>query len=270
MMGGHHAMTGAAAWIAVTATAGHGLGLFPVTPVGTIAGALLCAGAALLADADHNSATISQSVPLLGRLVTTGISRASGGHRHGLHSLLALLCAWLLASSIGFVLWQPDWADQPVSIGPALMSAAAIAFAAKALGLARDSWWLAWLIGFAVAAFIALFAPEQQAWFVVCFTLGYGVHLLGDLLTTGGLPLFWPWIPKPPSWWRRVPLLDSLWSSGGYLALPLLGNAGSLREWLLLIPVTVYAGYGIVFALLELAGINLHTVLLAVEAALPS
>lgn len=269
MMGAHHAMTGAAAWVAVTATAGHGLGLFPVTPVGTIAGALLCAGAALLADADHNSATISQSVPVLGRLVTTGISRASGGHRHGLHSLLGLFSAWLLATVIGLVLWEPVWATEPVRVGPALMSAAAIAFAAKVLGLSNKSWGVAWLIGFAVAAFIAVFAPEQQSWFVVCFTLGYGVHLLGDLLTTGGLPLFWPWIPKPPRWWRKVPVLDNLWSSGGYLAVPLLGNAGSLREWLLLIPVTVYAGYGVLFALLETWDVNLESVLVDIGTALP-
>ena len=269
MMGAHHAMTGAAAWIAVTATAGHGLGLFPVTPVGTIAGALLCSGAALLADADHNSATISQSVPVLGRLVTTGISRVSGGHRHGLHSLLGLFSAWFIAMVIGLVVWEPVWAAEPVRVGPALMSAAAIAFAAEVLGLSNRSWGLAWAIGFAVAAFIAVSAPEQQSWFVVCFTLGYGVHLVGDLLTTGGLPLFWPWIPKPPKWWRRVPVLDNLWSSGGYLALPLLGNAGSLREWLLLIPVTGYAGYGVLFALLETWDVDLQAVLLGIARVLP-
>ncbi|MCY7287598.1 MAG: metal-dependent hydrolase, partial [Cryobacterium sp.] len=180
MMGAHHAMTGTAAWIAVTATAGHGLGLFPVTPVGTIAGALLCAGAALLADADHNSATISQSVPILGRLVTTGISRASGGHRHGLHSLLGLFSAWLLATVIGLVLWEPVWATEPVRVGPALMSAAAIAFAAKVLGLSNKSWGLAWAIGLAQAAVKAGLAPGKQRRFVGWFTRGLGGHQLGE------------------------------------------------------------------------------------------
>lgn len=266
MMGGHHAMTGAAAWIAVTATAGHGLGLFPVTPVGTVSGALLCAGAALLADADHNSATISQSIPVIGRLVTSGISRASGGHRHGLHSVLALVCAWFLATGFGFIVWQPAWWPEPVSFGPALVSAAAIAFAVRALGLSNGSWPLAWLIGFGVSTFIALFAPEQQSWFVVCFTLGYGVHLLGDLLTKGGLPLLWPWVPKPPKWWKRVPLLNELWSQGGYMAVPILGNAGSLREWILLVPVTVYVCYGVLFALLGTVGVNLQSVVATVWA----
>jgi membrane-bound metal-dependent hydrolase YbcI (DUF457 family) len=262
-------MTGAAAWIAVTATAGHGLGLFPVSPVGTIAGTLLCAGAALLADADHGSATISRSIPVIGKVVTSGIGRASGGHRHGLHGLLAILCAWALAMGLGYLVWQPSWWDQPLAIGPAVMTVATVAFAAKALKLSEGSWPTAWLIGVGVAAFIALFAPEQQSWFVVCITLGYGVHLMGDFLTTGGLPLLWPWVPKPPKWWRKVPLLKALWSSGGYMALPVLGNAGSKREWMLLIPITVYVAYGTAFAALAMAGIDLPVVLDSLGVAAP-
>lgn len=259
MMGGHHAMTGAAAWIAVTAT-GHGLGLYQVEPVGTIAGALLCAGAALLADADHSSATIAHSVPVVGKLVTSAISEASGGHRHGLHCLLAVLCAWFLAMGLGFLAWQPEWWGQPIYFGPAIMSVAVLAFATKALKLARN-WFQAWMIGLLIAAFIALFAPEQQSWFVVCFTLGYGVHLIGDFMTTGGLPLFWPWVPKPPKSWSEKPFLNRLWSRGGYWALPILGNAGSFREWLLLIPISMYVLYGVLFALLDMVGVNLTEVI---------
>ncbi|KQO98747.1 hypothetical protein ASF30_11845 [Leifsonia sp. Leaf264] len=264
-MGGHHAATGAAAWIAVTAT-GHGLGLYPVDPVGTLAGAMLCAGAALLADADHSSATIAHSVPVVGKAVTSAISHASGGHRHGLHCLLAVLCAWILAVGLGFITWQPEWWNQPVAFGPAVMSMAAIAFAAKALKLSRGSWFLAWLIGFVIAAFIALFAPEGQSWFVVCFTLGYGVHLMGDFLTTGGLPLLWPWIPKPPKSWKGKPILDRIWAQNGYMALPILGNAGSYREWLLLIPISLYAIYGVIFAVIAMFGLNLTEVIATVWA----
>lgn len=256
-MGPHHAMTGAAAWIAVTTTAGHGLGLYPVTPMGTLTGALLCAGAALLADADHASATISRSIPVLGRLVTSGLSRASGGHRHGLHSILAVVCAWLLATGLSRLTWQPAWWPEPIGIGVALMSAATMTFAVKALGLARQSWALAWLIGVAVAVIITLYAPGQWDWFVVCFTLGYAIHLVGDLLTDRGLPLLWPFRPRPPRAWRRVALLDALWSSGGNVALPVLGNAGSRREWMVLIPVTAYVCYGALYAVLDEAGANL-------------
>ena len=260
MMGPHHAMTGAAAWIAVTATAGHGLALFPVTPLGTLSGALLCAGAALLPDADHPSATVSQSVPVVGRLVTTGISRVSGGHRHGLHSVLAVYCAWLIASGLTQLAWSPAWWPEPLGIGVAVMSAAIIAFAAKALNITRGSWGAAWLIGAGLATLITLYAPEQQDWFVVCFTLGYAVHLLGDLVTAGGLPLFWPWVLPPPRIWSRAPELNALWTRGGNFALPMLGTSGSLREWLLLIPVTAYVGYGVLYASLDAAGVSLELV----------
>jgi len=256
MMGAHHAMTGAAAWIAVTATAGHGFGLFPVTPLDTLVGALVCAGAALLPDADHGSATVAHSIPVLGRVITKGLSQASGGHRHGFHALLAVVCAWLIATGLGFLTWQPGWWPDPLAVGPALMSATAIAVATRALGITRGSWALAWFYGLLIAVLVALFAPEQQAWFVICFTLGYGVHLLGDFLTTGGLPLFWPFVPKPPRWWRKIPILNDVWLRGGNFALPILGNAGSTREWILLLPTTVYVVYGLAFAAFALAGVD--------------
>ena len=163
----------------------------------------------------------------------------------------------VLATALVRLVWQPAWWPEPIGLGVALMSAAAITFAVKALGLARGSWAFAWLIGVALAAIITLYAPGQWDWFVVCFTLGYGIHLLGDLLTDRGLPLFWPFLPRPPRAWSRVPLLDALWSTGGSVAVPVLGNAGSIREWLVLIPVTAYVGYGVIYAVLDEAGANL-------------
>jgi len=252
MMGAHHALTGAAAWIAVTATAGHGFGLYPVTALGTLVGALVCAGAALLPDADHGSATVAHSIPFLGKLITRGISGVSGGHRHGFHALLSIFCAWLIATGLGSLTWHPHWWASPISVGPALMSAVSIAVATKALGLSRGSWQRSWAFGLLVAILVALFAPAQQSWFVVCFTLGYAVHLAGDLLTTGGLPLLWPWVPKPPQAWRRIPVLKRLWLRGGNFAVPILGAAGSTREWIVMIPVACYVAWGIWLAAVPL------------------
>ena len=50
----------------------------------------------------------------------------------------------------------------------------------------------------------------------------------------------WPLRIKPPKAWRRIPILRWIWRPNGYFALPILGNAGSWREWLLLIPVSLY------------------------------
>lgn len=189
MMGPHHAIAGAVAWIAATANAGHGPGLFPVTPTSTLIGSLLCAGAALLPNADHSSATTSRSIPVLGRFITVALSRVSGGHRNGLHSVLTVICAWLLATGLSGVLWRTSWWPEPIGVGVAVMTAAAITFVVKALGLARGSWALAWVIGIALAGIIMLYVLDQQDWFVVCFTLGYVIHFVGDLLTDRGLPL---------------------------------------------------------------------------------
>ncbi|HEX9227840.1 MAG TPA: metal-dependent hydrolase, partial [Arthrobacter sp.] len=35
------------------------------------------------------------------------------------------------------------------------------------------------------------------------------------------------------------------WHSNGYMTLPVLGHAGSMREWLLLVPIGLYAIFGV-------------------------
>src|SRR3954465_4194048 len=89
-MGFTHATSGTAAWFAVTAALpAFGTGIAPLEPAGALAAAMVWAGAARLPDADHRSAAIAHSVPVLGPLVTDAIGDASGGHRHGAHTLLA-------------------------------------------------------------------------------------------------------------------------------------------------------------------------------------
>ena len=74
------------------------------------------------------------------------------------------------------------------------------------------------------------------------------VHIVGDLITTGGVPLLWPLVIRPPKLLRRVPLLRNVWRANGALSVPLLGRAGSKREWLVLIPVGAYAMVGMSMA----------------------
>ena len=40
-------------------------------------------------------------------------------------------------------------------------------------------------------------------------------------------------------------MVKDIWKPNGYLAFPILGNAGSVREWILCIPVAGYAVIGI-------------------------
>jgi membrane-bound metal-dependent hydrolase YbcI (DUF457 family) len=78
--------------------------------------------------------------------------------------------------------------------------------------------------------------------------IGVVVHIVGDLITTGGVPLLWPLVVRPPKPLRRVPLLRQVWRPNGALSVPLLGRAGSKREWLVLIPVSAYAMVGMTVA----------------------
>lgn len=248
MMGAHHAISGAAAWVAITASApGLTTGLYPLTAVGVFTGAVVCAGAALLPDADHPSATIAQSVPGVGSAVTGAIGQLAGGHRKGLHSLLATLVILLVSVALGFVHIETEWFGE-LALGAGIATMALIAFAARALKLTRqDSWLFPWVFGAAAALLILLFAPTEVAWLPLAVTVGFVVHLLGDALTVGGVPFLWPWRPRPPLWWNDVPVLNAIWKKNGYFALPVLGKTGSVLEWALAVALTGYVLYALVY-----------------------
>lgn len=135
MMGAHHSISGAAAWIAITSTAPYTLGVHPLPAASVALGALVTAGAALLPDADHHNGTIAHSAgPLTQGLA--GAEHLSGGHRHGLHSLLAV--AGFTVTTVLAARWS---ATVPVlgqiPAGSALIFLALVAFATKALHLSR-------------------------------------------------------------------------------------------------------------------------------------
>ena len=262
MMGAHHVITGAAAWIAVTASAPLlTTGLYPLGAVGVFTGAAVCAGAALLPDADHPSATIAQSVPGVGPAVTGAIGQLAGGHRQGLHSLLATIGVLIASVALGFVNIETEWFGE-LALGSGLATMALIAFASRALKLTRqDSWLFPWLFG-AVAAFcVVLFAPTEVEWLPIAVTLGFVVHLVGDSLTVGGVPFLWPWTPKPPAWWNDVPVLNAIWKKNGYFAVPVLGKTGSVMEWALAVTVTAYVIYTLIYEVFWAFGLDLGSML---------
>jgi len=244
MMGTSHAISGAAAWVAVSATAVPALGLYPLQPSAVVLGSLVCAGAALLPDADHHNATIAHSVPVAGRVAAGAVGALSGGHRHGAHSLLAVIAVIAATAGLSFLTWTPEGWDHPLQIGSAAAVAACTAFAVKVLKLVKG-WPLAWLVGLLMAGGVLLWAPDQFAWLPVCVGLGFGVHLLGDALTIEGVPFLWPLNPKAPKVVQAVPVLNTMWKSNGYFAVPVLGHAGSWREWLFTIPLTAYTLWGV-------------------------
>lgn len=260
MMGITHATSGAAAWIAITGTIPIvALGAIPLDPVGVLAGAAVCAGAALLPDADHHSATIAHSVPVLGRVVTDTVEELSGGHRHGAHSAIAVAVVAAAAWALTLVTVSVEELGT-VAIGAGIGTAVLTCFGLKARDFVR-TWATAWVLGALLGAFIVVFAPEQVAWFPLAVTMGFVAHLAGDFLTTGGLPgLFWPWVPRPPEQLRPVPLLNRLWLPNGYVALPLLGDTGSLRETMLGAVLGLYCFAGFANEGLRLVGVDVFAI----------
>lgn len=262
MMGAHHAACGAAAWVALTSTVTidfpfHmqlGLGLFDVSPVAVVTGALLTAGAALLPDADHHNATIAHSMPPVSNVIVAGIAKVSGGHRHGTHSFIGIIAFTFMAFLAGYITpasitsifggtmtgWFAD-----LQIGPAVMSMILIGFALHTLKFVpKQTKKAGWIVSALIAMLILFLAPHEQNWFPLAVGVGVIVHILGDMMTTGGCNLVWPFKIKPPKALQNIPIINACWKPNGYLAVPVLGNAGSWREWLFLVPVSLYAIIG--------------------------
>ena len=231
VMGRSHAVSGALAWSVATsvpAIAGP-LGVADLPLDIRLVGLGVAAGWALAPDADHARATISRSAPGASILTATA-GRISGGHRHGMHSMLAIAVVWYLVPVLTAVRF-PLPPLGTVSLA-ALLTLPALAFAAKATRTAR-SWPLAWAVAAVVTGLLIGLADGSWAWLRVAATLGYFVHIAGDALTTEGINWLWPLRIRAPRAVRRIPVLRRLWTSGGYAALPVLGSAGSWRETIL-------------------------------------
>lgn len=280
MMGPHHAACGAAGWVLIAAdhqvpirppagaeipvlqaaTAGLpetlplGFGMLDgITDLGVLAGAVVAAGAALLPDADHHNASIAHSLPPVSEWLCRVIGRISGGHRNGTHSLLGvaafMLVAWLLSR-----LTVPVESGA-LQIGAGAMTVLLASFAAKTLHFLPEAARKApWLLGLLLGGLVAVGLGEQSWWFVLAVGLGAAVHIAGDMLTDGGCNLLWPVALTPPKGLRRLPVLGALWSSGGRMALPLLGRSGSAREWIVAVAVSVVAAGGMLAALVAALG----------------
>lgn len=232
-MGHSHATTGAAAWVALTATVPGALGWVPMSKGEVIAGAVVTAGAALLPDADHHSGTIAHSLPPVSKVATRFVGQMSGGHRHGTHGLLAVPVFAAIAWALSF-LRIPYGAGEEFQLGAWLLLVLMTAFAAKALRITRG-WISSWAVSLGTATLTVVYAPETMWWLPMSVALGVLVHILGDLVTVQGVPLLWPLKPKP--------VVPSPFWKNGYFSVPVIGTAGSAREWVFIVAVDMYLIY---------------------------
>lgn len=251
MMGKGHAVSGAAAWIALTSTAPIATGWHPLPALSVTIGAFVTAGAALLPDLDHRNGTAANSGGTFTKFVAGTAGNLSGGHRHGLHTALAAaLCTALTVLAGRSVAVLPALGEVPV--GSALILLVLLTFATKALGLGPGGTAAIWSTGLVATLFILAYAKDEVLWLPTAVLVGYLTHLIGDLVTTDGLPLLWPLPITPPRAVRHIPGLNRIWLPGGNVAVPLLGNAGSIRERALTWLLTVYVVAGLFLAVGEI------------------
>lgn len=199
MMGRSHLLLGAAGYLAVEACA-PGLGLREATPPELASGALVAAGAAMLPDLDHPEATVARTLGPVTHTLSCVVHTFAGGHRKGTHTLWAwagvtALTAWALSRSAG------PW----VVLGVCILAAALFLRV-----LLEERGVACLLLAGVLGGGMTLVAGHEHSWLVMAVGAGYGLHLLGDVITTEGIPPLYPFGPQ--------------------VSVPIIGTVGHWRE----------------------------------------
>lgn len=194
MMGHTHALAGAAAWLAAAPfLAEHGMRM---TPGQVTAGAVVCAGAALLPDLDHHDGTIANTFGPVTRILCKGVSLISGGHRHATHSLafcvLMAVGADLLADHVVKAWW--------------VMLFLLIGLGLRGIGIrVPEREHFDALLNAAIAGGLTYLMAGMHfagpgiglhgftlGWAGLAVGIGCLTHVITDSLTPDGCPVFWP------------------------------------------------------------------------------
>ncbi|WP_216914172.1 metal-dependent hydrolase [Nocardia sp. NBC_01377] len=196
MLGHSHATSGALAWSgaavalpitaltypAVQAGVGH-LGIADL-----LLGTFLTAGAALLPDADHPNSSIAHVLGPISYILCTIISKVSGGHRHGTHSLL-------FVALVTYGTWAGvHWLGKPFTLALVFFL---LALAVRALHLCPGgdsvkAWGTVAVLAAAGTFAMDHWLADKPSWLPFAVGLGALAHILGDCLTDKGCRLFWP------------------------------------------------------------------------------
>lgn len=184
MMGRNHVLVGMAGWLVAAPPIAAAAG-YPLTAGQVAAGTLLCGGTALLPDIDHPNSTVAHTLGPITQGLCSVVAAISGGHRQKTHTLVFaagmgvamyffLQLGWVAVFSLFFLC--SAWALR--LLGPAKVKYGLFGFGVPAVaGLL--SWYIA-----------NTFPPEW--WMLWAVVGGSLMHLAGDIVTKGGVPLFWP------------------------------------------------------------------------------
>lgn len=222
MMGPSHALSGAAVWLAGSWALDF-TGAVDQSPLAIAVGTAVCAGGALLPDMDlsgkvtanKGGATVARTFGVLSLFVAEVIEKVSlgvytatklskdpdrdNGHRTLTHTIpFTVLVGWgttALCTKYG------KWAVIPIlffMMGLALRGV----FHEWAQ---RAGWVIVTLVSAGATYYAFLSLPADRGYPMLGLAVGVGcfVHLMGDIVTSAGIPLLWP-IPTGRRMWRMI------------------------------------------------------------------
>jgi membrane-bound metal-dependent hydrolase YbcI (DUF457 family) len=228
MMGPSHALSGAAVWLAGSWALDHA-GVVEQSPLAIAVGTAVCAGGALLPDLDvsgkvtanKGGATVARTFGVVSLFVAEVVEKVSlgvyhatklskdpdreNGHRTLTHTIpFTVLVGWgttALCTKYG------KWAVIPIlffMMGLALRGL----FHEWAQ---RAGWLVVTLLSAAAAYYTFLNLPADRGYPMLGLAVGVGcfVHLLGDIITSAGVPILWP-IPTGRRMWRMIGLPNAI------------------------------------------------------------
>lgn len=188
-LGHTHALSGAVAGLAVGLYLTHP----PTAQLVLFTG--LTAGAAVLPDIDHPNSTLAHCFGFLTRSVAWLIGKFSGGHRHLTHAVLGV-------AGFEFLAWMAAKFRHEIGgkAGLVMLLSLIIAGVLYAFGVRGHVADLA-----AVAAAIGLVVTGTGlTHLATAVGVGCATHVVGDMLTDEGCPLFYPFserhyrlLPRP-------------------------------------------------------------------------
>lgn len=181
MMGRTHALTGVAGAIGVTY-------LVPISVPGAIAGTLICAGAALVPDIDHKDATITKTFGPVTKIISVGVRKISGGHRFGTHSLVGIAGIGALA--------HYGVQHRYTVLGASVLCFLICLAVGGAVRLLRIPGLLDDLIPIPITIAIVTLTHISLDLVPFALMLGCLIHVLGDVATRSGCPVWWPFSMK--------------------------------------------------------------------------
>jgi membrane-bound metal-dependent hydrolase YbcI (DUF457 family) len=179
-MGRHHSLLGGTAWMGMGALAG-----MPAVPLAASAAA--CAAGAMLPDIDEPESTVAHLCGPVTLATAWLTKRISGGHRHATHSLAAVAVAGIVGLSV-----------TPFPLARAVILALLFALFLRVLSPPPFRYRICCFTVAGLAA-RAVVVHTETGWLPIALAAGVTLHLVGDLLTSGGVPLLWP-NPTHLSW----------------------------------------------------------------------